>query len=118
MSAPSPRWRSPGRRSGSAGPSPWPGTNSHRFRSPRRSGRALGIPLPYVQIPIDAIRALNEDFAYANEWLNELGYRADIPATREIHPGTMDFSTWLERTGASQIASFLATAARTAGQRG
>ncbi|MEV8629233.1 NmrA family NAD(P)-binding protein [Streptomyces sp. NPDC051079] len=81
-------------------------------------GKALGIPLPYVQIPIDAIRALNEDFAYANEWLNELGYRADIPATRETHPGTMDFSTWLERTGASQIASFLATAARTAGQRG
>ncbi|ARZ65853.1 hypothetical protein SMD11_0187 [Streptomyces albireticuli] len=34
-------------------------------------GKALGIPLPYVQVPIDAIRALNEDVAYANEWTRE-----------------------------------------------
>ncbi len=78
-------------------------------------GKALGIPLPYVQVPIDAIRALSEDFAYANEWLNAPGYRADIPATRKIHPAAMDFGTWLERTGASQIAVFL-DSARTAGQ--
>ncbi|MFE4258364.1 NmrA/HSCARG family protein [Streptomyces sp. NPDC056883] len=70
-------------------------------------GKALGIPLPYVQVPIEAIRSLSEDFAYANEWLNSLGYRADIPATRRIHPGTMDLGTWLERTGASRIAAFL-----------
>lgn len=70
-------------------------------------GKSLGIPLPYVQIPIETIRALSEDFAYANEWLNTLGYRADIPATRKIHPAAMDFDTWLERTGASQIAAFL-----------
>ncbi|WP_327350443.1 NmrA/HSCARG family protein [Streptomyces sp. NBC_01304] len=78
-------------------------------------GKALGITLPYVQVPIDAIRALSEDFAYANDWLNELGYRADIAATRKIHPAAMDFGTWLERTGASQIAAFL-DSTRTAGQ--
>ncbi|MGX1885532.1 NmrA/HSCARG family protein [Streptomyces sp. NPDC055287] len=78
-------------------------------------GKALGIPLPYVQIPIDAIRALSEDFAYANEWLNERGYRADIPATRKIYPGAMDLRTWLQRTGASQIDAFL-DSTRTAGQ--
>ncbi|MFJ8011145.1 NmrA/HSCARG family protein [Streptomyces sp. NPDC096339] len=78
-------------------------------------GKALDIPLPYVRIPIDAIRALSEDFAYANEWLNEHGYRANIPATREIHPGTMDLRTWLERTGGARIAAFL-DSARTTGQ--
>ena len=78
-------------------------------------GKELGIPVAYVQIPIDAIRARSEDFAYANEWLNELGYRADIPGTRKIHPEVMDFRTWLERTGASQIAAFL-DSARTVGQ--
>ncbi|NBE52747.1 NmrA family NAD(P)-binding protein [Streptomyces sp. YC537] len=78
-------------------------------------GKALGIPLPYVQVPIDAIRALSEDFAYANEWLNTDGYRADIPATRKIRPATMDFGTWLEPTGASQIAAFL-DSTRIAGQ--
>ncbi|WP_405976980.1 NmrA/HSCARG family protein [Streptomyces sp. NBC_00158] len=77
-------------------------------------GRALGIPLPYVQIPIDTIRALSEDFAYANEWLNEHGYRADLHATREIHPVAMDFGTWLERTGASRIAAFLDSASTAA----
>ncbi|MFB6516451.1 NmrA/HSCARG family protein [Streptomyces sp. NPDC056401] len=75
-------------------------------------GKALGISLPYVQVPIEAIRSVSEDFAYANEWLNTLGYRADIPATRRIHPGTMDLGTWLERTGASLIAAFLDSARR------
>ncbi|MFI1742624.1 NmrA family NAD(P)-binding protein [Streptomyces sioyaensis] len=31
----------------------------------------LGHRLPYARIPIEAIRALSEDFAFANEWLNE-----------------------------------------------
>ncbi|MER6196979.1 hypothetical protein ABT234_06315 [Streptomyces sp. NPDC001586] len=61
------------------------------------------------------IRSLSEDFAYANEWLNALGYRADIPATRKIHPAAMDFGTWLERTGASRIAVLLDSTG-TAGQ--
>ncbi|OUC92365.1 hypothetical protein CA984_30405 [Streptosporangium minutum] len=78
-------------------------------------GAALGVPLPYVQIPIEAIRGLSEDFAYANQWLNERGYRADIAATRRIHPAAMDFHTWLERTGAAQISAFL-DSARTTGQ--
>ncbi|MGA5823787.1 NmrA/HSCARG family protein [Kitasatospora sp. NPDC094028] len=76
----------------------------------------LGRQLPYVRIPIEAIRALSEDFAFAYEWLNERGYRADIPATRRIHPGAMNLRTWLERTGAAQIAAFLATQP-TAGHR-
>ncbi|MCP3757994.1 NmrA/HSCARG family protein [Streptomyces sp. TBY4] len=78
-------------------------------------GKAIGAPLPYVQVPIDAIRALSEDFAYANVWLNTLGYRADIAATREIHPAAMDLGTWLERGGAARIAAFL-DSARTTGQ--
>ncbi|MGO4425051.1 NmrA/HSCARG family protein, partial [Streptomyces sp. MCAF7] len=72
-------------------------------------------PLPYVRIPIETIRALSEDFAFANEWLNDHGYRADVAATRRIHPGAMNFRTWLERTGAAEIAAFLATQS-TAGQ--
>ncbi|MDT0342295.1 NmrA/HSCARG family protein [Streptomyces litchfieldiae] len=76
---------------------------------------ALGISLPYAQIPIEEIRALSEDFAYANEWLNERGYRADIAATRKIHPAAMDFTTWLERTGAAQVSAFLDSARATGG---
>ncbi|WP_327093214.1 NmrA/HSCARG family protein [Nonomuraea sp. NBC_01738] len=66
-------------------------------------GAALGISLPYSQI-----QGLSGDFAYAMRWLDEYGYRADIQATRRIHPTAMTFTTWLERTGAAQIAAFLA----------
>ncbi|MBT2545828.1 NmrA/HSCARG family protein [Streptomyces sp. ISL-44] len=68
---------------------------------------AIGCPLPYAQIPIETIRAVNEQFAYAHEWLNERGYCADIAATRRIHPTAMDFRTWLQRTGTAQITAFL-----------
>jgi uncharacterized protein YbjT (DUF2867 family) len=66
-------------------------------------------PLPYVQIPIETVRQVSEDFAFANEWLNAGGYQADIPAVRQIHPGLMDLRTWLARTGGAQISAFLAT---------
>ncbi|WP_326822562.1 NmrA/HSCARG family protein [Streptosporangium sp. NBC_01756] len=78
-------------------------------------GESIGRPLPYVQIPIEAIRQVGAEFAFAYEWLNERGYRADIAAARQIHPGLMDFRTWLERTGAAQITAFLT--ARRAGER-
>ncbi|MFM9552619.1 NmrA/HSCARG family protein [Streptomyces caniscabiei] len=68
---------------------------------------AIGRPLPYSQIPVETIRAVNEEFAFAHEWLGERGYRADITATRRIHPAAMDFPTWLQRTGAAQITAFL-----------
>ena len=48
--------------------------------------------------------------------MNDRGYRADIAETRRIHPGAMSLRTWLERTGAAQIAAFLASRP-TAGQR-
>ncbi|MET8054593.1 NmrA/HSCARG family protein [Streptosporangium sp. NPDC005286] len=76
---------------------------------------AIGRPLPYVQIPIEAIAQLGEDFAFAYTWLNERGYRADVAFTRALHPGLLDLRTWLERTGAAQIAGFL-TAQDTAEQ--
>lgn len=69
---------------------------------------AIGRPLPYVRIPIEAVRQVSEDFAYANEWLNAGGYQADIAAVRAIHPGLMDLRTWLANTGGAQISSFLA----------
>ncbi|MGI5155388.1 NmrA/HSCARG family protein [Microbispora sp. CA-102843] len=69
---------------------------------------AIGRPLPYVQIPIEVIAQVGEEFAFAYTWLNERGYRADVAFTRALHPGLMDLRTWLERTGAVQIAGFLA----------
>jgi uncharacterized protein YbjT (DUF2867 family) len=77
---------------------------------------AVGRPLPYVQIPIERIRQIGEEFAYAYEWLNERGYRADIPTARQIHPDLMDLRTWLGQVGATRINEFL-TAQTIGGQR-
>ncbi|TWP45444.1 NmrA/HSCARG family protein [Lentzea tibetensis] len=55
----------------------------------------LGRPLPYEQIPLEAMPA---DFAFANRWLNELGYRV-----AKLHPGLMNLRTWLHATGAAQL---------------
>ncbi|HVW44719.1 MAG TPA: NmrA/HSCARG family protein [Amycolatopsis sp.] len=72
---------------------------------------AIGRPLPYLPIPIETIRQVSEDFAFSNEWLNEFGYRTDVLATRRIHPGLLDFRSWLDSTGAALIKAFLDTAA-------
>ncbi|NUT40637.1 MAG: NmrA/HSCARG family protein, partial [Thermoactinospora sp.] len=68
---------------------------------------AIGRPLPYVRIPIEAIAKAGEDFAFAYTWLNDRGYRADVAFTRALHPRLMDLRTWLQRTGAAQITGFL-----------
>lgn len=68
---------------------------------------AVGRPLPYVEIPIEAVREVGEEFAFAYEWLNERGYRADLALTRRLHPEVMDLRTWLDRSGAAQIAAYL-----------
>ncbi len=65
--------------------------------------RAIGKSLPYVQIPIETIRKVNMHAAIADEWFNDQGYQADIPALRELHPGLMNFSTWLDAGGAAKI---------------
>jgi uncharacterized protein YbjT (DUF2867 family) len=70
--------------------------------------RATGYPLPYQQIPMATLRELSTVAAIANEWLNERGYQADIPAVRALHPGLLDFKGWLAREGAEKIKAFLA----------
>ncbi|MGN9846320.1 NmrA family NAD(P)-binding protein [Nonomuraea sp. H19] len=70
---------------------------------------AVGRPLPYVEIPIEAIAKAGKEFAFAYTWLNERGWRADVAFARALHPGLMDLRTWLARTGAAQITGFLAT---------
>lgn len=57
--------------------------------------RAIGRPLTSLQIPIEALREQNEDVARAFEVVNAGGYQVDIAGLRRLHPGLMDFETWL-----------------------
>ena len=61
--------------------------------------RATNRPIHYVQIPIETLRRQNKILAQLYEWLNEEGYEVDFPTLRNLHPGLMNFDTWLEKKG-------------------
>jgi uncharacterized protein YbjT (DUF2867 family) len=65
--------------------------------------RALERSIPYVQIPMEDLRQQSAVVARVFDFYNEAGYQADIPALRKIHPGLMDFATWLEKEGKAKF---------------
>jgi hypothetical protein len=67
--------------------------------------------VPYVPLPIEELRRINERFARGYELLNSIKEPvADIAELRRLHPGLMTFATWLERTGALEIKELLSGA--------
>ncbi|WP_027942427.1 NmrA family NAD(P)-binding protein [Amycolatopsis taiwanensis] len=71
--------------------------------------KATGRNVPYLQRPIEELRAINERFARGYEIINagvELpGF--DIEELRRLHPGLMTFETWLARKGATMLKELL-----------
>ena len=60
---------------------------------------ASGRTIEYVQTPMEQVRAMSEDFALNLEWLNSIGYSADIPyLTREFPEVEWEtFEAWARR---------------------
>jgi uncharacterized protein YbjT (DUF2867 family) len=67
--------------------------------------RATGRAIRYVQIPIETLRQQNAEIARSIDFLNETGYTTDIAVLRKLHPGLMDFDTWLKKQGKAKLAS-------------
>lgn len=44
-----------------------------------------------------AINMMVKDLGYMFKWFRDVGYRADIPALKQVHPELKDFATWLEK---------------------
>lgn len=66
--------------------------------------------IAYAQIPIEIIRQQSADFARALEYINETeGDSVDIRSLREVHPGLMDFATWLQKEGKARFKASLAS---------
>lgn len=58
-------------------------------------GEAVNRRVRYLPMPLIAARlAMGKDMADMFRWFNTDGYRADIPALRETHPGLRDLATW------------------------
>ncbi|WP_024804316.1 NmrA family NAD(P)-binding protein [Nocardia sp. BMG51109] len=76
---------------------------------------AVGHPVPYLQRPIEELRRISERFAQGYERINSGDGsipEVDITELRALHPGLMNFRTWLERTGAQQLQPLLEQSAR------
>ncbi|KAH7075068.1 hypothetical protein FB567DRAFT_453100 [Paraphoma chrysanthemicola] len=57
-----------------------------------------GQPLPTTfGFVASAIMMMVKDMRYMFKWFGDVGYGADIPALRQVHPDLKDFATWLEK---------------------
>jgi uncharacterized protein YbjT (DUF2867 family) len=59
-------------------------------------GEVLGKDVNHVQVPIERLREINPELSEMFEWYEREGYRADLPALREIHPDPMGLKDWIE----------------------
>ncbi|ADD43543.1 NmrA/HSCARG family protein [Stackebrandtia nassauensis] len=58
-------------------------------------GRTAGREVPYVQVPIEQLRAISEALAEGLDMMNRVAMNVDIEGLRKWHPGLLDFEAWL-----------------------
>lgn len=61
-------------------------------------GQQVGLPARFESIPVDELREESEWQATAYDWLNRIGYHADIPTLRSRFPDLLDLEGWLAKT--------------------
>ncbi len=70
--------------------------------------QALGRPIPCLYISSETLLRLNENSAQGYAHINAGAMNpVDLAALRKIHPGLMDFRTWLATTGAALLKPLL-----------
>jgi hypothetical protein len=60
----------------------------------------------------DTLSGLGVDVDNLDRARSFAGWQADIPALRVLHPGLMDFATWLAREGAAKFEALFAQSPR------
>jgi len=66
-------------------------------------GAAAGRPIPHTQIPLETLREHAPEAAKVFTWANERYFDTDLTPLRRAHPGLMDFTVWLNRTGQARL---------------
>ncbi|TQM85055.1 uncharacterized protein YbjT (DUF2867 family) [Saccharothrix saharensis] len=61
--------------------------------------RHTGMPTRFESIPMAELERTNPWQAVAYDWLNRIGYTADIPALRSRYPGLATLEHWLKKVG-------------------
>ncbi|MET7690699.1 NmrA/HSCARG family protein [Streptomyces sp. NPDC005483] len=60
--------------------------------------RHTGTPTRYEAVPMEELRQESEWQATAYDWLNRIGYTADVAALRRRKPDLLTLEAWLKRT--------------------
>jgi uncharacterized protein YbjT (DUF2867 family) len=68
-------------------------------------GAAANREVPYVTVPIEAMREISLDMANGLEAVNRNTFDIDIAALRVRHPGLLTFSQWLTGPGAAALSA-------------
>jgi len=64
-------------------------------------------PIPHTQVPLQALWEHAPEAAKVFTWASERYYDTDVAPLRQAHPGLMDFSTWLNRSGKARLLAHL-----------
>jgi uncharacterized protein YbjT (DUF2867 family) len=70
---------------------------------------AAGRPVPHTRIPLEVLWEHQPEAAKVFTWANATYYDSDPVLVRTIHPGLMDFHTWLARSGKARVHAELAS---------
>jgi uncharacterized protein YbjT (DUF2867 family) len=63
----------------------------------------IGRPVAYVQFAWDDYRrVMGEEYYKMMRWFEDVGYEADVAALRKLHPGLLDFRSYLQGAGWSR----------------
>jgi uncharacterized protein YbjT (DUF2867 family) len=65
--------------------------------------QATGREIFYAHIPIEMIRQKSETAAKVFDFINNKGYKADIPVLREMHLDLMNFDQWMDKVGKEKL---------------
>ena len=68
---------------------------------------SAGRPIPHTQVPLQALWEHAPEAAKVFTWASERYYDTDLAPLRQAHPGLMDFSTWLNRSGTARLLAHL-----------
>ena len=61
--------------------------------------RVIGREVRFVEVPLEQEMATSRESGVMFHWFNREGYKADIPALRQMYGGLMTFETWLRHSG-------------------
>ena len=68
---------------------------------------SAGRPVPHTQVPLQTLWEYAPEAAQVFTWASERYYDTDLAPLRQAHPGLMDFSTWLNRSGKARLLAHL-----------